>query len=436
MSFLELIQNEKDKAEQQDGNQRVEMPQTKHQKLFFGKNDKEKIVQILPSASLVDAFSKPIRTIFLEAKTSTGKEIRFNFTLDAQPNEGSLLENKIEEWAEKEMITNYYGNQQRPGVLYLVNAVNIVEDANGNLTQERDDKGNLVVRVFEMKFTAYKELLKKLTDKMLNVSGTDLSFMDVNKPSPVKVTKPNKGETTYSVDVYNNIILPPLGEGWENQLEDLEIQGTPTERLENGQNWVEVFVNLKEGKNPNTGQGQAQGGQQQTQQQQQTNPYAQGQQGQDNNQGSAQSQGSPMGMPQGQQGVQQPQTFDPNNVQQQQEPQQTQQAPQQQPNSGQQQQSQQAPQQQQQQQQQEPQQSQGNFEGVSEQQLNLGQAQGQGQPQTQQQQAPQPQAQPQQTQQAPQQNQQQAQPDTSQSQNQNGLSDINAMLEKELNGGN
>jgi hypothetical protein len=47
------------------------------------------------------------------------------------------------------------------------------------------------------------------------------------------------------------VILPALVEGWQNQLEDLHAQVVPTERLENGLQWVETFINIKNGVNPN-----------------------------------------------------------------------------------------------------------------------------------------------------------------------------------------
>lgn len=279
MSFADIINAESKKLEEsQGGGDKVQYPETKHKKLFFSKDETQLILQVLPSPSLVAAFAEPTRKIFLNAKSTQGKDINSNFTLDAEPNPGSLLEAKIAEWTEKQMIPNNFGGQARPKNVFLVNVVKVVPNPAqaGTFTQERDDQGNLVVRVFEMAQSGYSNLIRKLQDPMLNGSGSELSFMDPNKPFPIKISKPAKGQMEYPVDVYTNIPLPPLGQGWENQLEDLKAQAVPTERLENGYNWVAAFVDMKEGRKPqNRSKDSEQGGQQQ---QPQANPYQQNQQ--------------------------------------------------------------------------------------------------------------------------------------------------------------
>src|SRR5690606_31833881 len=138
-------------------------------------------------------------------------------------------------------------------------AVRIVQNPQNpqQFMQERDEHGNLVVRVFEMPQSAYANLIRKLGDPLYNTSGSELSFMDVNKPALVKISKPAKGQMEYPVEVYTNVILPPLGQGWENQLEDLNAQAVPTERLENGYDWVKAFVDMKEGRKPSNSNSEA-----------------------------------------------------------------------------------------------------------------------------------------------------------------------------------
>src|SRR6185312_5175569 len=198
MSFADIINQEKKKLDEQQGgnNARVEYPQTKHKRLFYERNQTEVLVQILPSADLVSAFAEPIRKIFLQAKSSQGKDINTNFTLSPDSDHGSMLENKISEWADKGMIPNGFGGQQSPRRVYLVNVVNIVNH-NGQYIQERDEKGELVVRVFELPQSGYSNLLRKLQDPLYNTSGSDLSFMDVNHPAPIKISKPAKGQMEY-----------------------------------------------------------------------------------------------------------------------------------------------------------------------------------------------------------------------------------------------
>lgn len=250
MSFADILNQEATKIEQgNNSNEGVKYPKAKHPRLFFGKNEKELIVQILPTADLFGLFAKSTRKIFLQAKSSKGKDIKTNFTLDAEQNPGSILEQKITEWAQKGMIPNGFGGQTNPKRYHTVNAVKIVQTPQG-FVQERDTEGNLVVRLFDMPQSAYASYIRQLRDPMLNTSGSDLSFMDINKPAAVKISKPAPGGMEYQVQVYTNVILPPLGQGWENQLENLEEHVVPTERLENGQDWVNAFIDMKEGRAP------------------------------------------------------------------------------------------------------------------------------------------------------------------------------------------
>jgi len=274
MSFADIINQESKNLENNNGgdNAKVKYPETKHKRLFFAKNERELLIQVLPSANLVSAFAAPVRKIFLSAKSSQGKDINSNFTLDADPNPGSILEQKIAEWSGKGLIPNGFGGQQSPKRAFLVNVVKIVQNpANPQQwLQERDEHGNLVVRVFEMPQSGYANLIRKLQDPFMNNSGSELSFLDPNKPAPIKISKPAKGQMEYPVDVYTNFPLPALGQGWENQLEDLQAQAVPTERLENGLQWVQAFIDMKEGRKPTRNNDDNQG-----QQQQQANPYAQ-----------------------------------------------------------------------------------------------------------------------------------------------------------------
>lgn len=254
MSFTDIINQAVQTLEEgNSGNDKVQYPKTKHKPLYFDKNTRELLIQVLPSKDLVSMFAVGIRRIFLSAVSSQGKQINSNFTLDFEPNPGSLLEQKIAEWQQKQMIPNGFGGQRSPRRLFLVNAVRVIQNPDNpqQWVQERDQQGNLVVRKFEMPQSAFQNLLKKLSDPLYNVSGTELSFMDINRPSPIKVAKPAKGQMEYPVEVYSTIILPPLGQGWEDQLEDLHAHAVPTERLVNGDKWVQAFIDMKEGRKPN-----------------------------------------------------------------------------------------------------------------------------------------------------------------------------------------
>ena len=429
MSFKDIINKQVKEVEENQGggNAKVEYPKTKHRRLYFQKGVTELLIQILPSSDLVSSFSVPIRTIFLDTISSQGKKINSNFVLSADTDHGSLLENKIKEWSEKGMIPNGFGGQASPRRTYLTNVVQIVKDANGNFVQERDEQGNLVVRAFEIPQSGYANLLTKLQDPMYNASGTDFSFMDVNKPNPIKISKPAKGQMEYPVDVYVNVQLPPLGQGWENQLEDLEALAVPTERLENGAQWVQAFVDMKEGRKPNQKQNQNQNNEP-SPDHAQTNPYLQQQQTQQappTGMQQGHSQGQPMGMPQGGQGSVAPQTQVPNPPQDQGMVQGQGQAPQQ-------------PQTQTQMQMPNQNAMDGNAEEKDLNDYYQGQGQGQApqQPDMSQPTAPNPNPNPTQGQQTQPQQQAPTEPTPTQGgTNSNGLPDIDAMLERELGGG-
>lgn len=253
MGFADILNQEQQKIEQgNNNNEGVKYPESKHKRLFFAKGERELLVQVLPTADLFSLFAKPTRKIFLTATTTKGKKINSNFTLDAQPNPGSALEAKITEWAQKRMIPNGFGGQTSPKRYHTVNVVKIVQNPTNpqQWMQERDTEGNLVVRLFDMPHSAYSNYITKLRDPFLNTSGTELSFMHPEKAAVVKISKPAPGGMEYGVEVYTNFLLPPLGQGWESQLEDLDAHTQATERLENGQDWVNAFIDMKEGRAP------------------------------------------------------------------------------------------------------------------------------------------------------------------------------------------
>jgi hypothetical protein len=273
MSFADILNQEQKKIEQNSGGDRVKFPETKHKRLFFDSNETSICMQILPTANLYGAFWAPVRKIFLNARKQDGTQWKMNFLLDADFNEGSLLDQKVKEWGEKEMIPNGFGGQQTARRFYMVNAVRVFQQGE-NWVQERDAQGNLVVRVFEMPQSAYADLIGKLQDPKFKTSQSELSFMDVNGAALLEVKKPPKntqGPKFYSVEVFPHIKLPPLGLGWESQLEDLAAQSVPTERLENGAGLIQAFVDVMEGRKPNQGNESPQAGQAPAPQ---ANPYA------------------------------------------------------------------------------------------------------------------------------------------------------------------
>ncbi|UPI12895.1 hypothetical protein [Bacillus phage SBSphiJ5] len=257
MSFLDIVNQEAGKLKSSGNTDKVEYPKTKHDRIFAGK-DNQIAVQILPSADLHGQFWKKIRKLYLTTVSSQGKEVKANFTLDGDENPGSMLEQKYMEWVERDVLPKGRYGIPTPNEFYLVNAVRLVQDAAGNWTQERDTTGQLVVRVLELKPSAMQDILNKIQNTMYNISNTQLAFLHPDKSCVTQIEKPadNESPKKYKFHVFPHLLLPPLGQGWEQQLEDLEEQGTPTERLVNGDKWVQAFIDMMEGRKPNQNQGQ------------------------------------------------------------------------------------------------------------------------------------------------------------------------------------
>ncbi|UPI11886.1 hypothetical protein [Bacillus phage SBSphiJ1] len=257
MSFLDIVNQEAGKLKSSGNTDKVEYPKTKHDRIFAGK-DNQIAVQILPSADLNGQFWKKIRKLYLTTVSSQGKEVKANFTLDGDENPGSMLEQKYMEWVERDILPKGRYGIPTPNEFYLVNAVRLVQDAAGNWTQERDTTGQLVVRVLELKPSAMQDILNKIQNTMYNISNTQLAFLHPDKSCVTQIEKPadNESPKKYKFHVFPHLLLPPLGQGWEQQLEDLEEQGTPTERLVNGDKWVQAFIDMMEGRKPNQNQGQ------------------------------------------------------------------------------------------------------------------------------------------------------------------------------------
>jgi len=274
MSFADLIKQAQEEVAQHAGgnndNPKTVYPKTKHKGIYLNNTTTPEVFfQLLPGKNVdTDPFAVKFRSIFLEARTSKGKELKQNFILDADTNPGSILEQAIAEWTDKLMLPSKYG-QVKPRILFKVNVIKVstqqvmnpqTNQMETQYVQERDQEGNYVVRTLDLTVSAYNGIIEKLRNPMLNPQGPNgptMSFMDVNKPAMVHVAKPLPNTKTYRVEVYPLATLPPLAPGWENQLEDLHAQVVPTERLENGLDWVKAFIDIKNGVNPNANNQQA-----------------------------------------------------------------------------------------------------------------------------------------------------------------------------------
>jgi len=232
---MDELQREMDRVNKgSNNNEEVNAPykHLEHESLYFNKDNPSHTVRILPPAN-GQFFAKEFREIFLKARNKNGKDVKVVPVVGSNqtPENSEFLRNLVE-WQQKGLLPDNYGGQQKLASRYFVNAVNIVVDQTGSPVMERDQYGNLVVRLLKLPTSAYQQILSKLADPMLNPGEEEYGFIGVNNAYPVKITRPAPGGMTYGVDVYSNKPLGPLPQGWENSVEDLEYQATPTEEYD------------------------------------------------------------------------------------------------------------------------------------------------------------------------------------------------------------
>lgn len=277
MSFMDDLQKEMDRVNQDNGNNEdVDSPykHLKHDSLYFDKNNRNFIVRILPPVN-GGFFAKEFKELFLKATNKNGKELKSMVTIasEATPDNNELMRDLLT-WQQQGLVPDNYGNQAKPTKRYYVNAVKVLADGQGNIFMETDQQGNLVVRLMKLPTSAYQQILSKLADPMLQPNGeTEYGFIGINNAFPINITKPAPGSMQYGVDVYSNKELGALPQGWEQNVEDLNYQATPTEEYDHTYlPMIRDILNGNEGASSN--QGGNSGGQTQPTQQSQGNTQA------------------------------------------------------------------------------------------------------------------------------------------------------------------
>lgn len=259
MGFKENVMN---KLQQQNNDrEQVDFPSNhlKHKELYFPKTQQGQesavLIRILPP---VDPDAMPfeqMRELFLQTKNRNGKDLKMGAVLSAYPDPEDELNQAIIDWQSRNAVPNLFNRQAKPSTKYLANVVQIVKDANGNLTEEKDQNGELVVRLLRIPFSACQDIMQSLMDDMSRPRGlsgvnediAQFSFISSQAAYPIKITKPQKGSTqmSYGVQLYANMEMGPLPQGWENQLEDLTYQATPTMKY-NG-DYARYFISVVNG---------------------------------------------------------------------------------------------------------------------------------------------------------------------------------------------
>lgn len=246
----------------------------KNKELYFPKQAGNQaptlLVRILPPAPGVGDgnFNVPAREIFLQTQNSNGKDLKLNAVLSPFPNQEDPLDMAITQWQAENRVPNSYNRQAKPSNRYYVNAVNIVVNPQtGQYEEERDPQtGQLVVRLLKLTHSACNGILEKLTDPMFAPQALQGQPMEVAQYSfissmyafPIRLTKPlkNSGQMSYGVDIMTQFPLGALPQGWENLLEDLQYQATPS--VQYNFEYVDYFIKVVNGEEPVQGQNQTQ----------------------------------------------------------------------------------------------------------------------------------------------------------------------------------
>lgn len=271
MSFQDILKQQLEQ-QTQNSNTEVDYPskKLKNKELYFpkptGHEPSQLMIRILPPAIPNESYNVPSREIFLTARNRNNKELKPTFVLSPFPNQEDPIDMAVTRWMAENRVPNTYNKKQKPKSVYLVNVIQLFSDPSGQLVEERDQQGNPVVRLFKLPASACKTINEKLGDPLFrpqNLQGVpeeiaQYSFISSASAFPIRLTKPKQGsgQMHYDVDVFTNYPLGALPQGWENLLEDLQYQATPSYKY--NQEFIEYFISVVDGTEPVQGQGQGQ----------------------------------------------------------------------------------------------------------------------------------------------------------------------------------
>ena len=244
----------------------------KHQDIRFPKGNPSSIlVRILPPVENGAMYAVQTREIYLQVRNHNNKDLAINAVLHPFGDANDELDQAITQWRQRKMVPGY-SREQKPGMKFLVNATYVVQNPQtGQYEEERDPQtGELVVRLLKLPFSAAQAINEKLTNPMYapqalqqtNDPAAEYSFISSLAAYPLLIKKPDSsqpGPKSYSVDLMQNMALGPLPQGWENQLEDLTYQATPT--IQHSKDYADYFIRVVNGEEQTGGQNNAPQGQ-------------------------------------------------------------------------------------------------------------------------------------------------------------------------------
>jgi len=218
--------------------------------LYTSRKTPELLVRILPPAQQDKMFYQKYK----EFGAQVGGRWSF-ITLGSKPTE--MLNNEISNWSQMGMSIGELRNMPQAKKFkislrtnFYLNAVPLKQTTvNGQLSiqMEMDNEGKPKVYLLRLSNTQMKQLSQSLSDKLKNPNimpvyrqmaqahnititqeQADWSFISSVLAYPVKLTVGQGLSNPSRVDVETISVLPPLPAGWEDSLEDLQYQATPT----------------------------------------------------------------------------------------------------------------------------------------------------------------------------------------------------------------
>lgn len=218
--------------------------------LYTSRKTPELLVRILPPAQQDKMFYQKYKEFIAQV----GGKWSF-ITLGSKPTE--MLNNEINNWAQMGLSIGELRNMPQTKKFkinlrtsFYLNAVPLKQTTvNGQLSiqMEMDNEGKPKVYLLRLSNAQMKQLSQNLSDKLKNPNimpvyrqmaqahnititqeQADWSFISSVLAYPVKLTVGQGLSNPSRVDVETVSVLPPLPAGWEDSLEDLQYQATPT----------------------------------------------------------------------------------------------------------------------------------------------------------------------------------------------------------------
>jgi len=223
--------------------------------LRLSKKQPKLLVRILPPLAGKEIFAE-YRQWFTTYQSKTGERTTA-LTLSANQDPEDPIEGYIQDLDKAGKLVNRFGGKNWPTRRYLFNVVPYKMGQNNQLEMLTDTQGLPDVYVMELNKTQTTELVTALADQMynpnLNPQATaqyniqptqeqkEYAFASSALAYPVYLIRNDTQPVSYTNQVMTNYVLPPLPQGFENKLVDLEALTLPS--YKQNKSFVDYIVN-------------------------------------------------------------------------------------------------------------------------------------------------------------------------------------------------